>query len=420
MRTIITFLGTRPTPTRYAFKDQVVEGEVFAEALHRSLPYDRMLVFSTPEAHEKTWPVLDRLNDPRIHEIPITIGAQREDIWALFDTVIEQIGEGETVVFDITHGLRSIPFLAFLFAAYLKTAKGVTIEAIYYGAFELGNRDAGIPAPVMDLSEYVTMLDWITATDQFVQTGNANRLAALLGRDNKHKASKKAAEELKYVSQAAFLCQPISLTQRSGNLGPALEQAAGEFSVTARPFQLLSRQITATFDAFTSAGPDSPEDFLRAEYNMIRWYYQHGQLIQTLSLAREWLVDAVTVRLGHTLDYKRTPRGLMERAISGLARVGQVFLDEDLGDKREFTTADLNEYGRQLYDWPEKATIVRVWDLLTKVRNQLDHAEHQHGTMKIHKIQDQSNQVMEELAQLAEIWGIMKAAKPSTPEESRP
>jgi len=409
MRTIITFLGKRPTLTSYSFQGHVIKGEVFAKALRGFVNYDRMLVFTTPEAHTTTWPVLAELNDARIQEIPITIGASRPEIWALFDTVIAQIDEGETVIFDITHGLRSIPFLAFLFAAYLKTAKQVTIEAIYYGAFELGDEGKGIPAPVIDLSEYVTMLDWITATDQFVQTGNANRLADLLGRGGSaKKASGKAAEKLKLVSQAAFLCQPVTLMEQAGSLGKALNLAAEDFSVTARPFNLLSERIVNAFDAFATSEDAEPLDILRAEYNMIHWYHQHGQLIQALSLAREWLIDAVTIRLGQPLDYHRTPRGLMERAVSGLALVGLEIYFDDLHGKREFTPADLNEYGRKIYDqWPEQASIARTWDQLSKVRNQLDHAEHQASRMRFSRIQSQAEEILKAMADLAKKWGII-------------
>lgn len=411
MRTIITFLGKRPTLTSYSFQGKVIEGEVFAKALQRLVEFDRMLVFSTPEAHTTTWPVLAELGDPRIQEIPITIGAEREENWQLFDKVIELIGEKETVIFDITHGLRSIPFLAFLFAAYLKTAKQVTIEAIYYGAFELGDPKKGLPAPVLDLSEYVAMLDWITATDQFISTGNANRLADLLEHGGKaKKASSRAAEKLQVVSQAAFLCQPLTLMEQSAGLGKALDQAAADFSVTARPFNLLSARMVEAFSAFSASGDVKTLDTLRAEFNMIRWYQQHGQLIQTLTLSREWLIDAVTVRLGQPLDYSRTPRGIMERAVSGLGLVGRQIYFSDIQEKREFTPSDLNAYGRDIYNqWPEQESIGRIWNALSEVRNQLDHAEHQSSRMRLSKVQLRSTEVLAGLAELARMWGIIDA-----------
>lgn len=412
MRTIVTFLGKRPILTHYSFKGQVIEGEVFAKALRCSIVYDRMLVFSTPEAHTTTWPVLESLGDPRIQEIPIAVGASREETWLLFDAVIQQIGENETVIFDITHGLRSIPFMAFLFAAYLKTAKNVHIEAIYYGAFELGDEKKGIPAPVIDLSEYAAMLDWITATDQFVNTGNAGRLASLLeDKKNSQSASTLASEELKHVSKAAFLCQPFTLAQQAGELRNALNLAAGDFSVTARPFNLLSDRIVEAFEAFSSPKSDDPAEILRAEFNMILWYQRHGQLIQAATLAREWLIDAVTVRLGQPLDCKQTPRQKIEWAVSGQGMIGRKKYFADSQERREFTSADLNVYGREIYDhWPEQATLGKIWNTLSNVRNQLDHAEHQESRMMVDKIESQINAALKDLAELVKNWGIMASA----------
>lgn len=420
MKTILTFLGTHPSLTTYSYKGQVVEGEVFAKALLKFLEFDRMLVFSTPKAHETTWPLLAELEDDRIREIPITISARREDIWGLFDTVIEQVDEGETVVFDITHGLRSIPFLAFLFAAYLKTAKQVTIDGIYYGAYELGDRVKGIPAPVIDLSEYVTMLDWIVATDQFIDTGNARRLADLLSRQGRgHRASNAAAGKLRTVSMAAFLCQPFTLMREAGGIRPALENAAEDFSGTARPFTVLSEKIAAAFNAFSTHEGAPPVETLRAQYRLIEWYRQHGQLIQALTLAREWLVDAVTVRLEQPLDYRRTPREIMECAVTGLSRVGRPINDEETGELRESTAFDLNEYGRIIYNhWPEKYTIGTLISTLSNVRNQLNHAEHQANPSKLETIQKQAEKALASLHDLATSWGLTSDAATGEMESS--
>ncbi len=173
------------------------------------MEYDRKLVFSPPRKRTNHPPGrCGSAGDARSRRAQNTIARSRKKSGNSFDKVIEQINEGETVIFDITHGLRSIPFLAFLFAAFLKTAKQVTIEAIYYGALELGDRDKGIPAPVIDLSEYVAMLDWITATDQFGTHGNATIWQLLDRGAMLKKLPAWAAEQLRIVSPGSFLCQP--------------------------------------------------------------------------------------------------------------------------------------------------------------------------------------------------------------------
>ena len=408
MHKIITFLGLRPVETDYAFGGHIYSGKVFAEALRQFVDYDQMLVCVTVEARSDAWPVLADLQDPRILAVPIPRAETTVQMWEMFDAILEHVDPGDTVIFDITHGLRSLPFLVFLFAAYLKTARQVKIEAIYYGALELGDRDAHKPAPVIDLSEFVTMLDWLTATDQFVQTGNARRLAELLDPGNTRKgASAVASETLSTVSQAALLCQPFALMQQVGKLEGSLLKAEKELKLTAHPFGVLRDQIVA---AFTKFGADFLQDVpggLKAEFRLIEWYYQNKQLIQAMSLAREWLIDAVSYRLGLTIDFKPEARSPVEWALSGINLVGRKFTDSQTGLKRLFTLEDLNEYGRTIYkSWPECPSLINIWNLLSPIRNALDHAEHQASALQLKKIIKKADEVMPMLRDLAASWSL--------------
>jgi len=126
--TVITFLGVNPQEVDYEYQGKTYTGKVFAEALKQCLKFDRMLVLTTPEAKEKTFPLLQKCGDPRIQEVPIPTGKTEAEMWEIFDAVIQHVPESEEVTFDITHGLRSIPFLVFLFAAYLQSAKQVQIR----------------------------------------------------------------------------------------------------------------------------------------------------------------------------------------------------------------------------------------------------------------------------------------------------
>ncbi|MEH2317191.1 TIGR02221 family CRISPR-associated protein [Nostoc sp.] len=179
MKQIITFLGLNAKETIYSFEGKNYKGNVFAEALRQFCDYDSMLVCVTIEAKNKTFPVLNSLEDERIQAVAIPNGETTEEMWETFKIITDKVNDNDSVVFDITHGLRSLPFLVFLFAAYLKAAKNVTIDAIYYGAWELGNSNNGI-APVIDLSEFIVMLDWLTATERFVEIGDGQALANLL------------------------------------------------------------------------------------------------------------------------------------------------------------------------------------------------------------------------------------------------
>ncbi len=253
MRTIITFLNDKPpkSETRYTWEGREYGGCFFCQALRQFVEHDRMLVCITPQAEQLTWPILLTMQDPRIQPVPIPIGKSASEMWLVYDAIAARIHEGETVIFDITQGLRSLSFLMFLFAAYLKSAKKVKIEAIYYGALELGQ-----PAPVVDMSEFVTMLDWLTATDQFVQTGDARRLAMLLNPSkNSGGVAAEAAKALSSVSLAAFLCQPFRLMSAVSELDTALCKAETELALMSRPFGILRDQVVEAFSPFSARRP---------------------------------------------------------------------------------------------------------------------------------------------------------------------
>jgi CRISPR-associated DxTHG motif protein len=399
MRQIITFLGLQAKTTKYSFEGENYNGDVFAEALHQFCQYDSMLVCVTSEAKKKTFPILEKLKDKRIQAVKIPNGETTEEMWETFKIITEKVNENDHVIFDITHGLRSLPFLIFLFAAYLKTAKNVTIEAIYYGAWELGISNNGI-APVINLSEFVGMLDWITATDQFTQTGDAQRLAKLLNPDGKaSNITKKAATTLSDVSIATLLCQPLQLASKAQSLESDLLKAQEQLQLTAPPFEMLRQRISDTFGNFIGDFQQDTKKALEAQFRLIIWYQSNNRLIEAMSLAREWLINAVTYRLGLPFTLKiNTREKLIARAISGVEMVSR----DDL------TVEELNEYGRIIHDtWAEKDNLTQLWNALQPVRNGLDHAGHQDGAMSVNRIVKTANERIKPLLYtLAKTWEL--------------
>ena len=376
---IITFLGTRPLLTTYEFDSQCYTGSVFAEALHQFARFDQMLVFLTEDAMATTWPVLAALNDVRIKPVMIPLGINNDEMWSMFDLVLEHVNEADTVIFDITHGLRSMPFLSFLFAAFLKFARGVTIEAVYYGAFELGDPRKNIPAPVFDLSEFVNMLDWLTATDRFVLTGDGSSLTELLrneippgvhmGEDNELREIgnhlRKVADSITGISRALQMVRPIEVLEGGTKVVDVLAESKEVFGQSARPFSVLAERIEASYGQFglpDALEPSHVLPSLEKQLNMVRWYLDHQQAVQATLLMREWLVSAL-MALSDTFPLDSLQKRLeIETVINNGVQI--------MMSKHQNKTDRLHPILRKFAD-PIKA--IKIWSRLSQMRNDIAH-----------------------------------------------
>jgi CRISPR-associated DxTHG motif protein len=388
MRKIITFLGTYPKQTEYLHDGEIYTGQVFGEALRQFVDFKEMLVFTTERAGETTWPVLEALDDARIRRVDIAIGGDTQELWTLFKTLTEEVAPGDEVIFDITHGLRSIPFLVFLAAAYLKEARDVEIDKIYYGAYELGQ-----PAPVIDLSEFVTLLDWLTATNQFIYTGNGQYLAALLrdagAFEHPHreltpeeqvqyataKRIGRAAGAITETSQALLTTLVPHSEGASATLLERLQDAREDLAQKAPPYRMLADRIRETYEPLAVAEPmtDDLERDLQVQLVMIDWYMDKGHLPQAFTLMREWIVTAVGYRLDISapdiLDVKGLRRDV-ESALGHNAKSWQQANDP------AYTPPRLVRALRELVDAKEMADF---WNQLTDFRNRINH-----GAMRKH------------------------------------
>ncbi len=426
--TVITFMSATPRDTTYQFKGDPEEykGRIFGEALLQrrergKMPFDRLLLCVTDSIYEdlsrfekgeiedstkqrhlqNVREILDRLDKvPEVECLTIKTGRDTHEVWDIFNTVIEKIDPQEQVSFDITHGLRSIPFMVFLFAAFLKSAKDVEIKAIYYGAADLGSGSKS--SPVVDLSPFVEMLDWINATEFFVQTGNAQPLAQLLEmrEDNKQKD---AAKTLREVSLAASLGQPFSLAEKTARLATSMKNAANSFSYTSQPFTVLANRIMKVFQPFSLprtvkkdkdlAGEDA-QKFLQMEWNLMGWYLKNGQILQAFALAREYIVDLVMWRTKGVISFNLENRKEPERLITKSAidsRKGGTVVPELLwlGENEE-----------------EVREIINSFDEIFDTRNKLAHAGHSVNAMKLETF-EQKVKLLYWLAEVSARWQIL-------------
>lgn len=149
---------------------------------------DKAIIFLTDLAKKKNWYNEEDENkrlksnlekSSHIEVLPVSIpdGKSEEEIWNIFDILINQINENDEIIFDITHSFRSIPMLALVVLNYAKVVKNAKILGIYYGAWEA--RDGNNIVPIFDLMPLDEMLEWSQAVNTFMKYGNSGHLKDL-------------------------------------------------------------------------------------------------------------------------------------------------------------------------------------------------------------------------------------------------
>lgn len=109
-----------------------------------------------------------------VRTVDILQGSSEDEIWDVFEKIYDSIEEEDEIIFDVTHGFRSIPMLVMTLIPYLKVMKNCSLCGIYYGAFEASKEiDEKKVVPLFDLTSYSQILDWTNAADSFMKFGDA-------------------------------------------------------------------------------------------------------------------------------------------------------------------------------------------------------------------------------------------------------
>ena len=384
---LLTFIGVgHYQPTAYTWWDQEFVSAYAPVATCHFLKPDAVTVFVTEKAQEEIYPAFEASLAPglNVQRVPVPLGQNEAELWDIFGRVSGAVKPGEEVAFDITHGLRSFPLLGLLVAAFLRAGLGMPLRAVMYGAFDV--RDQSVTpnrTPMFDLSPMLELLEWAVAADRYNKTGDARFLASLLNTQRKLMAlaagDDKArlveagavgglADALTEVSQSLRLIRPYRAMERVAHLPHRIRQARPvlERGGAASPFGLLLESVERSFLPLGLETPASSRrvaESLRRQRVMIGWYIEREQLVQAVTLMREWLVSWVMVQFGYLDCLDRDERTHAEEALNVDAHA--MIRAKTAG--RPFAPVALAAIS-------QAEPLAKLWANVIDIRNDLDHA----------------------------------------------
>ncbi|GAB4434060.1 MAG: hypothetical protein Kow0031_15710 [Anaerolineae bacterium] len=421
---LLTFLGANPnySPTTYTFEGQQHTTQYAPAATAHFYRPEKTLVVVTEKArsmhYESLADEIAIVTQPV--EVVIPDGHSEADLWAIFAELTNHVAEGDELVVDITYGFRSLPFLSFLAVVFLRMARQVKVHRVLYGAWEARHGDLPTDqTPVFDLTPFLTLLDWTIATDRFTRFGDATDLAELLRqgippgpqmRDDLQareigKTLKGAANAMDDVSLALRLTRPLETMMASDALVKMLQQASSIITQKTPPFGLLAKQMSLAYEPLAQIDPLQEQNRARSlavQLDLINWYLDKGQVVQALTLAREWLVSVLVLNfeLESLVDYDRC-RKPVENTLNNE-------VERHKPKPRHPLQPAMDDQLRAL---PNHREIGKLWGKLTELRNDIAHVGMNTHPKKADSLRKEAQDLLPRLVALAEALQVIDKAE---------
>ena len=376
-KTLLTTLGTGDyTETTYFFGEQRADKTCYvAKALCQLFEIDRIILLLTEEARAKHWGRLQESLPPQVEKVAKAIpeGKTEAETWEIFDVLVDGIEPNSRLLFDITHAFRSIPVLVLLGAGFLRKAKNVEIQGLYYGLYRPGQ----VETPIIDLTPAVRLLDWLTATDKFISTGSALELGQLLDtvqrdfyrqpklgkRDPKPIRLQNFGQAIRNISRSLELVRPVSLLEDDllrlqRHSTQELAEEVGQF---AKPFGLLLQSIQDSYSqlALPADRATDAKAQVQKQFQMLRWYVEKRFTTQAILLAREWVISALCLCEGLPNYRQREARQEIEH------QLGSLIPREDQPQAPPDIAAHV----------PDVQKLANLWSRLSQYRNDVAHVQ---------------------------------------------
>jgi len=394
----LSFLGTGKYETvTYYLNGKECHTHLFPEAVYCVFEPEKLLVFVTPTAkkHKNFSDLSERLS-AKMEAIDIPEGRSEEELWKIFDCVTSSVGEGESVILDITHAFRSIPMIVFAVAAYLRRTKSVTIERIVYGAYEA--RDENNRAPIFDLTPLLDLLDWLSGAEFFLQRSDASLLAERLRSVQRQAWKSQSGEDLprdlqsiarmlQSFSQALHLARPREVMNHANGLLQTLEKVISEAERWAKPFAVILKQIRQEAKKFAHDAPDRlDKENLQKQLTLIEHFVEKGLWVQAFLLAREWVVSWVALQRGNGdwLDSNYREREI-EHALGSAAK------------RLRGESVEVSEWFDEL---PKSKEVANLWNSLSQLRNDVAHCGMRKNAAHISSIEKRIKEILGQLKAL--------------------
>ena len=202
--------------------------------------------------------------------------------------------------------------MALIILNYARILKNASLKRLLYGCWEMNDNGKPPTAPIIDMTEMISLLDWAHGVNSYLETGNASVIQSL-----KSGVTHEEAEALITLADCSHkfhqimqTCRAPEIPQGLNELRNALKQAKDMKIPGSNHFKELVDKMDEKIGDFT----DRP---IMDDYWAAKWCFENGLIQQSYTMLQEGIISAVC----RVMDLDINKRGIRTRISSAIRQL---------------------------------------------------------------------------------------------------
>ncbi len=375
--------------TVYALGHKLAPETCFVQVAEQELLgwnyFDRLFIAATLESYKVHGTTLKEQLSPCRGEISFVVldeDMSEHGQWKWFEEIFQVIEDNDILTVDLTHGYRSIPVIFSTAINFLQKTKKVSIEHVFYGAYEKDKERA----PLVDMRSFYDINTWADAVGRLTDDADASGIAMAASSTSKNQfANLSDPDFVQACRNITRLIKNVDINNVPGAVNKLMEETEKISSSDSASEKQLMAMLQQKFRKLASASKDNPDrggytlEHYKVQLELADLLLEHGFLMQGFTVMREWLASLVM------LYFEATDKMNASKRRKRIQHYGDIFFNmlQFREDKWKFEGKE-EQRDRVLpfYNQLKEGKVIEpllsgdkpLAERLSKIRNGLDHA----------------------------------------------
>lgn len=355
-----------------------------------------------------------------IEDDSITTNQNTEQQWAWFDSLQKLINDGDQVIFDFTHGFRSVPIIFSTAISFLQKVKRFELLHAYYGYSDQATQYSEI----IDMAKFYRINEWADGVARLVDMADASKLAELADEGQADGFAALNDQKLtKALRDLTDLIKNIDVNNVGKKADEALTLIAAKQQQCSGADAQLLKMVHDKFIGLAIQGSGCYDDsYFKLQLILTDMLLKHGLNMQAFTVMREAIASigmlGATGKYAkkdlNTNDGRRYRKNIGEIFV-GLCITNRIEWKQESEERRAFLPKQELQYFDEMllpfYNELEKKGIASLLhdfsSHLSEYRNGLDHA----WTSQAQALPDISEKGTKFLKQLEQVIALLREHK---------